>query len=119
MATRQKIANADELPNNGDRIIAEVQGIEIAVFRFDGEYYALANYCVHQGGPLCEGALSGRTVAGDDGWEWAYDTDEKYVRCPWHGWIFDITDGRNVDSDRYVTPTYDIEVEDGEIFVHR
>lgn len=119
MTSRQKIATTDELPADGDRIIADVDGIEIAIVRFDGEYYALANHCIHQGGPLCEGSLDGRTVVGDDGWEWEYDTDEKYVRCPWHGWIFDITTGQNVNADRYVTPTYDVEVEDDSIYVVR
>ena len=119
MTSRQKIASTDELPADGDRIIADVDGIEIAVVRFDGEYYAIANHCIHQGGPLCEGSLGGRTVIGDDGWEWDYDTDEKYVRCPWHGWLFDVTTGRNVNADRYVTPTYEVEVEDGSIYVLR
>lgn len=119
MTSRQKIASTDELSTDGDRIIADVDGIEIAVVRFDGEYYALANHCIHQGGPLCEGSLSGRTVIGDDRWEWDYDPDERYVRCPWHGWIFDITTGENVNASRYVTPTYDVEVEGGDIFVVR
>ena len=53
------------------------------------------------------------------GWQWDYDPEEYYVHCPWHGWIFDIRTGENPDADRYRVPTYDVAVEDGEIFVVR
>lgn len=119
MVTRHKVADEDQLSTDGSRVIVDVEGVEIAVVRFDGEYYALANHCIHQGGPLCEGDVTGLTTVGEDGWEWDYDPAQKYVRCPWHGWIFDVTTGENVDADRYVTPTYDVEVEDGELFVVR
>jgi nitrite reductase/ring-hydroxylating ferredoxin subunit len=119
MATRHKIADVAEIAEDGERAFAEVEGVEIAVFRLDGEYYAMSNYCVHQGGPLCEGPVDGHYAMGEESWEWTYDPTEKYVLCPWHGWKFDVTTGRNIDDDRYVTPTYEVEVEDGEIFVLR
>lgn len=119
MATRYKIADVEEISGDGQRVLAEIEGIEIAVFRVDGEYYALSNYCVHQGGPLCEGPVDGHYAMGHEAWEWKYDPTEKHVLCPWHGWKFDITTGENIDDDRYVTPTYEVEVEDGEIFVLR
>ena len=117
MGQKHKVATTDELPQDGDRTIVEVEGVEIALFRHDGSYHALLNYCVHQGGPLCEGDVSGRTVVGDNGWE--YIDEDRFVRCPWHGWMFDITDGRCVDSEKYRTPTFEVEVEDGDIFVRR
>lgn len=119
MVTRHKIADVAEMSEDGQRVFAEVEGVEIAVFRIDGEYYAMSNYCVHQGGPLCEGPLDGHYAMGERSWEWKYDATEKYVLCPWHGWKFDVTTGENIDDDRYVTPTYEVEVEDGEIFVLR
>jgi len=119
MADRHAVAATDELEEDGSRVIAEVAGQEIAVFRYDGEYHAVANFCIHQAGPLCEGALTGRTTVDDDGWSWNYDDDEKYVMCPWHGWMFDITTGRSPKDDRYAVPTYDVEVEDGTVYVLR
>jgi len=116
---RHQVATTDELPEEGDRVITEIQGQEIAVFNYDNDYYAVLNYCIHQAGPLCEGDLTGDMTLGDDGWSWAYDDDQKYIRCPWHGWVFDIVSGQNTDDPRYQVPTYDIEVEDGHIYVIR
>jgi nitrite reductase/ring-hydroxylating ferredoxin subunit len=119
MPARTKVADVDELPADGSRVIAEVRGQEVAVFRHRGEFYALANYCVHQSGPLCEGGLTGYADVADDMWDWEYDPEEKYLSCPWHGWVFDITTGTNAKDDAYAVPTYEVEVEDGEVFVRR
>ena len=119
MTRRYAVADASELSEDGSRVIAEVNGQEIAVFRYDGEYYALANYCIHQAGPLCEGALTGNISMEEDDWDWVYDDDEKYIVCPWHGWTFDITSGRSVKDERYGVPTYDVEVEDGTVYALR
>jgi nitrite reductase/ring-hydroxylating ferredoxin subunit len=32
---------------------------------------------------------------------------------------FDVTTGEHVGDSRYRTPTYDVDVEDGEVYVHR
>lgn len=119
MSSRHLIARESELVEDGDRVIEEVDGQEIAVFRHGGEYHAVANYCIHQAGPLCEGGLTGAHSLADDGWDWEYDPEERYVACPWHGWLFDITTGRNPKDDRYAVPTYDVEVEAGAIYVIR
>lgn len=118
MPTRQKVADVADL-ETGDRAFAEIEGVEVAVFNVEGEYYAMANYCVHQGGPLCEGELRGRMGIGEDGWEWTYDDTERDVVCPWHGWAFDVTTGESVDDDRYAVPTFEVEVEDGAVYVQR
>ena len=116
---RHRVASTDELPEEGDRVIADVQGQEIAVFNYDGDYYAVSNHCIHQAGPLCEGDLTGDMTLGDDGWSWEYDSERKYIRCPWHGWVFDITTGESTDDPRYRAPTYDVEVDGDEIYVLR
>ena len=112
--TEHKIADTDEL-SDGSRVVTELEGREVAVFRVDDEFHAVANYCVHQAGPLCEGELTGRTSRSET--EWAYDDTAKNVVCPWHGWVFDVTTGRNVQDERYAVPTYDVDVRDGEVFV--
>lgn len=119
MAERFEVAPLTQFDGDHDRVIIDIEGIEVAVFRIDGEFHALGNFCVHQGGPLCEGGVSGRITTSEDGWEWYYDEDEKYVHCPWHGWIFDITTGRNINADQYRVPTYEVEVEDDTVYVVR
>jgi nitrite reductase/ring-hydroxylating ferredoxin subunit len=115
---RHRVASVEELADEGSRVISEVAGQEVAVFRVKGELHALANYCVHQAGPLCEGPLTGRISAEEDG-SLRYDETESVVRCPWHGWRFDVETGDSLQSDRWTTPTYDVEVEDGEVYVSR
>lgn len=119
MATRHRVTDVEALSADGDRAFVQIDGVEVAVFRIDGEFHALANYCVHQGGPLCEGELRGRYGVADDGWEWTVDDRERNVVCPWHGWKFDIPTGTNVDDERYRVPTYEVEVADGVIYVRR
>jgi nitrite reductase/ring-hydroxylating ferredoxin subunit len=116
---RHRVASTEDLSEAGDRVIVEIKGQEIAIFNYDGDYYALANYCIHQAGPLCEGNLTGDMCLADDGWSWEYQDEQKHIRCPWHGWVFDITTGESTDDPRYRTPTYDTEVEDGTIYVLR
>ena len=117
MTDETKLAETSEFDDDVTRVITEVRGQEIAVFKHDGEFYAVANYCIHQAGPLCEGALTGDTKRGEDGWDWQFDTERKYIACPWHGWMFDIETGRSAKDDSLGVPTYDIEVRDGGIYL--
>lgn len=116
--TRHEVTSVDNL-DAGERIIVEIDGVEIAVFCIDGEYYAVANYCVHQSGPLCTGELTGHVTIADDGWDWKYADTEQMISCPWHGWKFDVTTGNNLQDDRYKVPTYETEVIDGDVYVVR
>jgi len=49
-----------------------------ALINVDGTLHALDNNCPHNGGPLSKGTLYGREL-----------------ECPWHGWRWDVTSGRN------------------------
>ncbi|GAB3027071.1 Rieske (2Fe-2S) protein [Natronobiforma cellulositropha] len=110
------VAETDELEEGG-RLITSIRGREIAVFNRENEYYALANYCVHQGGPACEGRLSGRLTEDERG-ELVYEDDDEFVCCPWHGWEFNIETGRSLaHPDRYRVPTYETAVRDGKLYV--
>jgi nitrite reductase/ring-hydroxylating ferredoxin subunit len=109
------VAAADDV-GDGERVIVDIEGREIAVFHTNGEFHALSNYCTHQGGPACEGLLSGTLdVDGDD--ELVWRREDEIVACPWHGWEFDVTDGSHTASDRYRLPTYDVRVLDGELYI--
>lgn len=116
---RVKIADVTDLSENGTRIIREIDGIEIAVFRVDDEYFAVANFCPHQAGPLCEGQLIGDLRGSGDGYSFTYESKEQVISCPWHGWQFDIMTGESLQSDEYSVPTYDVTVEDDGIYIIR
>jgi len=113
--SKHHVVSTAELDST-DRVIAEVQGREIAVFNTDGEYYAVANYCVHQGGPACEGLVSG-TVSVSEEMKLTYDCEGEIISCPWHGWEFDIKTGKHLARSEYALPTYGVVVDDGEVYV--
>lgn len=111
------VAAVEDL-EDGDRILADVEGQEIAVFNVGGEYHALVNFCVHQGGPVCEGVVTGTLSANeDDDWALEYDKRNEVLSCPWHGWEFDVTSGEHLARRQYRLPKFDVEVKDGEIYV--
>lgn len=116
MSDGRYVADESEFDEEPDRVIADVDGREIAVFRLEGDYYAVANHCVHQAGPLCEGRRTGQTEVASDDFDWEYE-DDTCIECPWHTWTFDIRTGRHIADDRYAVPTYDVEVEDGSVYV--
>jgi nitrite reductase/ring-hydroxylating ferredoxin subunit len=95
----------------GTRKIVEFAGRSIGIFNIDGVYYALRNRCPHQGGPLCEGRQAGFLQAETPG-EFVYTRHGEMLRCPWHGWEFDITTGRaSIDPERIRTRNYPVSVE--------
>jgi hypothetical protein len=53
------VAKASEF-KEGDRRIVFDGDNEIGVFRNNGQFYAYSNFCLHQGGPACEGLTIAR-----------------------------------------------------------
>jgi 3-phenylpropionate/trans-cinnamate dioxygenase ferredoxin subunit len=107
---RHVIGRVSELPP-GERIIMEVEGRSIGVFNVHGQYYALRNRCPHQGAPLCLGAIKGLALPSKPG-EYRWGREGEILRCPWHGWEFDITSGRSIfNPHRIHVRTYEVTVE--------
>jgi nitrite reductase/ring-hydroxylating ferredoxin subunit len=109
------VASVDEF-EDASRVVVDVGGREIAVFRTDDGFHALSNYCVHQGGPACEGAITGTLAVDEDG-DLVYDREGEIVSCPWHGWEFDVTNGEHLADPSFRLPTYEVELDDGEVYV--
>ncbi|RBI59639.1 Rieske (2Fe-2S) protein [halophilic archaeon] len=112
------IADADELVD-GERKLVEVEGREIALFRVEGEYLAYTNWCAHQGGPACEGKVTGTSEAEFDreslqtSLEWCKEGE--VLNCPWHGWEYDISSGDCLSNSGVRLPAHPVRVEDGEV----
>ena len=87
------------------RRVVEINGIQIGVFRLDGEFYAYENRCPHLGGPACQGKLLPRVleaVSKDRKSEGrVFSRSDMNVVCPWHGFEFDIRTGAHVAISRY------------------
>jgi nitrite reductase/ring-hydroxylating ferredoxin subunit len=111
------LVSADDVAD-GERVLIDVAGREIAVFNVDGEYHAVLNYCTHQSGPICEGPTAGVLTERDDG-RLEYERDGEFIVCPWHGWKFDIASGKNAQNERYNIPTYDVVSRNGELYLRK
>ncbi len=105
------VGTTDEI-GPGQRKIVEIDGRSIGVFNVDGRFYALRNSCPHQGGPLCLGRTVGLVKAERPG-DITYTREGEILRCPWHGWEFDLATGRSVfDPNRTRVKSYPVEVEE-------
>lgn len=72
------VVSLDDFPPDGRPLRAVAKGVPVMLVRSDvTDVLALSATCVHAGGPLDEGTLV-------DG----------CVRCPWHGSVFRLTDGK-------------------------
>lgn len=110
--TKHVVCRIEELPPGSVRIVT-INSRSIGVINAGGTYFALRNICPHQGAPLCEGAVGG-TMLPSDPYHYIYGRDDRVVRCPWHGWEFDLETGRSVFlPDRYRVATYPVVTEDG------
>lgn len=95
----------------GERRIVNVGGRSIGVFNVKGKLYALRNQCPHQGAPLCLGSIHGTAAETKPG-EYRWEREGEILRCPWHGWEFDITTGRSVfNPHRTRVRSYEVTVE--------
>ena len=97
----------------GGRMVVEVRGRPIVIFNVDGELFGLYDRCPHAGGPLSKGILTG-LVESDQPGAYSYGRQGEILRCPWHGWEFDVRTGRSYcHPDRLRTKAYPVEVAKG------
>ena len=109
---RHVIASVDELPP-GTRKFLTIDERPIAVFNIKGEFFGLLNRCPHQGAALCEGPLIGLAQSSDPG-NIEYTRLGEIIRCPWHGWEFDVRTGKSwCEPSRIRTKAYEVAVEAG------
>ncbi len=107
------VGRVSEIPP-GERRIVELEGRSIGVFNVNGTYYALRNRCPHQGAPLCLGSVQGTAVESRPG-EYVWEREGEILRCPWHGWEFDITTGRSIFNPHKIrVRRYRVDVDTGE-----
>ncbi|WP_089174011.1 Rieske (2Fe-2S) protein [Bosea sp. AS-1] len=99
----------------GERLVAEVAGRKVVIFNLDGEFFGLFNRCPHQGGDLCRGRTTGLVEAGAEPGEYSYTRRGEILRCPWHGWEFDIRTGKSrAEPGRIRAKTYGVEIRRGD-----
>lgn len=114
------ISSVDEL-GDGDRLVVQLEGREIAVFNIDGEYFAYTNWCAHQGGPACEGKITGTTDAAFDKetleTDFSWTKEGEVLTCPWHAWEFDVTTGDCLSRDGIKLIEHSVEIDGDDLVV--
>jgi nitrite reductase/ring-hydroxylating ferredoxin subunit len=130
------VARTAEIPP-GERKLVSVRGRDVVVFNVKGELFALLDRCPHQGGSLCRGKLVGLVEADGPG-RYRYTRRGEIIRCPWHGWEFDLRTGKSQCDPRrtwvksypaaiapgseiaggpYVAETFDVVVEEDYVII--
>ena len=95
----------------GQRQLVKVDGSEIAIFNNNGQLYAVRNKCPHQGVSMVYGSIDG-TMLPSDPHEYQYGKHNEILRCPLHGWGFDIKTGESLfDAKNCKLKTYDVRQE--------
>jgi nitrite reductase (NADH) small subunit len=93
------VGRVEEIPPGSIRAF-QVDEEEIAIANVGGELFATQQHCLHLRGPLGDGRLEGTTLS-----------------CPWHGWQYDVTTGKNEFDHAIQLQTYEVKVEDGDVKV--
>lgn len=114
---KQVVCRTDELPPGGMKP-AQLGPIRVVVIRaMDGTLHALAAKCLHQGGPLDEGKIYEHTATTDGVGEYVMQPDREILKCPWHGYEYDIRTGRTVFDETRCLQTFLTREEGDEITV--
>lgn len=85
----------------------------MAVFNVDGNFFALRDVCPHQGAALSAGQVVHCVQARKPGcYEW--DPSTPFLRCPWHGWEYDLKTGQSWSGSSRVR-SFPVSVQSGDV----
>jgi nitrite reductase/ring-hydroxylating ferredoxin subunit len=110
-----EVGTLEELRAAG-RLVARVGGREVGVV-WDAERgtaHGVRNRCPHHGAPLCLGTVRVRETGTPGAYALA---GERVLRCPWHGWEFDLASGNCLDDPALRAAVYPVEIADGVVRV--
>jgi 3-phenylpropionate/trans-cinnamate dioxygenase ferredoxin subunit len=92
------VAEVNDLAN-GERLFIEIGDEYIVIFNIGGDFYAIADLCSHDGGPLGDG-----------------EVEDHAIICPRHGARFDLHSGEALTFPAVEDiSAYPIRVQDGMI----
>jgi len=95
----ERAAKAADVPAGTIRQL-QVAGKSIALANLQGKFFAINDVCIHRGGPLGQGELTGNVVT-----------------CPWHGWQYDVTTGKVVQNPTMGVACYAVELRGDDVYV--
>lgn len=102
MSENIHICKTSDIPANGIKDFVTDSGERVLIANFSESYYAYDGHCPHQGTCLAEGFFDGAVLT-----------------CGKHLWQWDITTGKPIGLAEAPLEGYQVEIEDGEIFVRQ
>jgi nitrite reductase/ring-hydroxylating ferredoxin subunit len=112
---RHFVGRKDELIHLGRKIV-NVGKHEVGVFYVDGEFYAWLNYCPHFAAPVCRGEICGTRLPSHV-YEYKFGLEGQILRCPWHGWEFDLKTGQHLADEKTKLKGVPLEIENGNVYI--
>ncbi|MBD3942093.1 Rieske 2Fe-2S domain-containing protein [Microbacterium sp. NEAU-LLC] len=114
------LADLVDVPAQGSGpLTCEVDGVEIGLYRVGEGIVAWRNVCPHEAAPVCRGPIAGTRLESAVH-EYKYGRHQEVVRCPWHGWEFDLRDGAHLAAGSNARLRgFGVEVRDGRVYPRR
>lgn len=95
-----RVTRVENIPPREGRAV-QIGQRELAIFNLGERFLATDNRCPHQGGPLCDGIVTGSSVV-----------------CPLHAWKINLATGCvERPGSEHCVPTYATRVEGGLVLV--
>ena len=111
------VATTEEIQPGGMKVVP-IGRYGVGVYNVDGRFYAIANYCPHEDGPLCVGRTRGQAVVDEASpGGVAESRPGEFIYCPWHQWGFELATGTTAVKPEWSIRTYPVRVEDDNVIV--
>jgi nitrite reductase (NADH) small subunit len=111
------VATVAEIPPGTHKIVP-IGRHGVGVYNVAGTFRAIANYCPHEGGPLCAGRVAGRSVVDESAPGGAATVEDgEWIYCPWHQWGFELATGSTAVKPEWSIRTYPVRVEGDDVVV--
>src|SRR5690242_11939148 len=112
------VATVHEIPPGTHKLVP-IGRHGVGVYNVNGTFYAIANYCPHEGGPLCSGRARGRTVVDDTvPGDAVMVRDLEFIYCPRHGSGFRFATGTTSVIPQWSIRTDQVRVVGEDVLVH-
>lgn len=116
MKTKHYFAELGVL-EEGRFFIREVNNCSVGATLLHGHPMVILNRCPHAGAPICQGKITPKLVI-DSPLALQLDAEHPVLRCPWHGWEFNVEDGRvNGFSSRLRLAKLQYELENDSLYI--
>ena len=111
---RHDVCASEEL-RAGEMAAVQLEGRDIVVVRArDGRLHAVAGRCLHQGAGLAGGRLLD-DVEGERPGEYRLVEGRDVIKCPWHGYEYDLQSGCALFDRRRKLRTYEVGEHEGRV----